>query len=193
MDLENRLSIKLNQYFGAHVKLFFIYKNLFYASFIIIATKEDKVYEFEINLKTLLEFDKNNKTFIESKILNELCFKKVIDFKNSGLHVNARTVDGKVYCWGRNNCGLLGNGMNDYNIEYKPELNEYLSNEKIIDICCGISHTLVLTDCGEVYAWGHNSEGQIGNERSGQNECQLLPIKVNGFNNEKVIMISCGL
>jgi hypothetical protein len=43
-----------------------------------------------------------------------------------------------------------------------------------------------------VYAWGENDCGQIGIERRDQNECQSIPIKVNGFNDEKVVMISCG-
>jgi hypothetical protein len=44
-------------------------------------------------------------------------------------------------------------------------------------------------NCGEVYAWGRNYCGQIGN---GCNSDQLIPIKVKGFNNERVVMISCG-
>jgi hypothetical protein len=47
----------------------------------------------------------------------------------------------------------------------------------------------VLTNCGEVYAWGDNIWGQIGN---GCNSDQLKPIKVRGFNNKRVVMISCG-
>jgi alpha-tubulin suppressor-like RCC1 family protein len=39
-----------------------------------------------------------------------------------------------------------------------------------------------------VYAWGENGSGQIGNGR----RHQLILIKVNGFNEEKVIQISCG-
>jgi alpha-tubulin suppressor-like RCC1 family protein len=87
-------------------------------------TKEDKVYEFKRNLKTLLEFNKNNNSFIESNILNELCFKEIIDFKNSLFHVIARIIDAKVYCWGWNRDRVLGNGKNDYSKkEYRPELN----------------------------------------------------------------------
>ncbi len=72
---------------------------------------------------------------------------------------------------------------------YKPELNKHLSDRKIIDICC---HSLVLTIDGEVYAWGWNYSGQVGNRSSGAKVCQLIPIKLKGFNDEKVVMISCG-
>ncbi len=47
----------------------------------------------------------------------------------------------------------------------------------------------MLTNCGEDYAWGVSRWGQIGN---GCNRNQSIPIKVKGFNNERVVMISCG-
>jgi alpha-tubulin suppressor-like RCC1 family protein len=186
MDLEKKFSFKLKEYFKENFKLLFLTK-----MHIIIVTKEDKVYEFERNLKTLIEYNKYNNIFIESKILNELCFKKIIDFKNGSDHLIARTIDGKVYCWGCNEFGVLGNGKNGSQL-YKPQLNEYLSDKNIVDICCGERHTIVLTNSGEVYAWGHNEWGQIGSGTSGERECQLIPIKINGFNEEKVTMISCG-
>ncbi len=40
-----------------------------------------------------------------------------------------------------------------------------------------------------MYAWGWNGLGQIGNGRSDYSECQLIPIKVDDFNKEKVILI----
>jgi alpha-tubulin suppressor-like RCC1 family protein len=188
MDLENRVSFKLNEYFNEKIKFMYIYELTSVKVVIIIVTKEDKVYEFERNLETLLELDKKNITFIESKIVNELCFKHIIDFKNGWYHVIARTIEGNVYCWGQNVWGVLGNGKIDHNNVNKPELNEYLSDEQVIDVCCGEYHTLVLTNSGEVYAWGDNRSGQIGNGR----RVQSIPIKVNGLNGEKVIQISCG-
>ncbi len=84
-----------------------------------------------------------------------------------------------------NRNGVLGN-------DNKPELNKYLSDKYIIDICCGSHHSLALTDSGEVYAWGRNYDGQVGNGRGGKYKYQLKPVKGNGFNGEKVTMISCG-
>ncbi len=68
-------------------------------------------------------------------------------------------------------------------------MNEYLSDKKIINICCGECHPLVLTNSGEVYAWGWNRDQQIVN--TSKTNYELIPSKVNVFNDEKVI-ISCG-
>jgi hypothetical protein len=39
---------------------------------------------------------------------------------------------------------------------------------------------------------GWNYFGQIGNGKSGLNEYQSIPLEVNGFNGEKLVLISCG-
>jgi alpha-tubulin suppressor-like RCC1 family protein len=78
----------------------------------------------------------------------------------------------------------LGIGLQN-NSYHKPILNQYLNNEFVFDISCAF-HSHVLKNCGEVYAWGGNRFGQIGN---GCNNKQLIPIKVKGFNSERVLMI----
>jgi alpha-tubulin suppressor-like RCC1 family protein len=181
---------KLNNKFRNEIKIIFFYKE----SNLFIITNDDKVFVFGNNDYGDLGFGNlsygnNNKTKLT--LNEELSYKQFIDFKHSLYHITARTIDGEVYCWGCNENGVLGNGKND-SLIYKPELNQYLIDKQIIDICCGSRHTLVLTDCGEVYAWGYNEFGQIGNERRGRNECQSIPIKVSDFNDEKVIQISCG-
>jgi alpha-tubulin suppressor-like RCC1 family protein len=120
--------------------------------------------------------------------VKKLCDQQIIDFANGWCHCIARNSSGKIYCWGRNRWGLLG-FTSEYERYHTPKLNQYLNNKFVVDISCGARHSLVLTNYGEVYTWGNNDWGQIGNSC---NDNQLIPIKVKGFNNERVVMISCG-
>ena len=131
----------------------------------------------------------------ELTIVQQLCNKGIIEFNNSYCHTIARTFDGKLYCWGSNYFGVLGNGRKDelYSLKfYKPKLNQFLINKHIIEMCCGVNHSLVLIKDGEVYGWGSYGVRQIGNRKSNSWECQLMPYFVNEFNGGKVKSISCG-
>jgi hypothetical protein len=184
---EFKILKKLNETFLRELKFFYVFKNFIEESNVFIVTNEDKVFCLGSNNYGVLGF--GHQKVVENITINhELSNKQIIDFKNGFQHVIALTTDGKIYCWGCNDNGILGNGREDDTI-YIPKLNEYLSIEEIVEICCGGHHNLVLTKSGELYGWGHNDCGQVGN---GTIYNQLIPKKVNGFNNEKVVMISCG-
>jgi alpha-tubulin suppressor-like RCC1 family protein len=188
---------RLNDVFKQRIKILFVFENYDYIPSkadwvlegynVIMVTDDNKTYAFGNNTHNQLGFG-HNRVVNEIQIVEELCDQQIIDFANGFCHCIARNSNGKVFCWGYNNWGLLGNGSEDNNYQ-KPKLNPYLDNEFVVDISCGAYHSLVLTNSGEVYAWGNNESGQIGNCC---NEKQLKPIKVNGFNNERVVMISCG-
>jgi alpha-tubulin suppressor-like RCC1 family protein len=178
-----KLSNKLKEYFIDNLKLVFVTNND-----VIIVTKDDKVYEIKRYGKSSLIAFSENYLRIESLIVNELCYKKVIDLANGDLHYVALTEDGYIYCWGDNSCGQLGNGSKIDN--KKPELNENLSDSFIIDVKCGSHHSVVLTNKGEVYSWGFHRSGLTGYLSDG--DYQISPIKVDGFDGKKVKAISCG-
>jgi alpha-tubulin suppressor-like RCC1 family protein len=180
---------ELNENFLSEIKCLYVFKDYYKNDKnVLIVTNDDNVFAFGDNNYGVLGFG-NDREVKEITINENLSHKQIVDFKNSWKHVIGRTIHGKVYCWGENGifC-VLGNGKKD-TIIYKPELNEYLNDKQIIDICCGFNHSLVLTNSGELYAWGGNWYGQIGN---GNFDNQSIPIKVNGFNDEKVIQITCG-
>jgi alpha-tubulin suppressor-like RCC1 family protein len=180
---------ELNDEFKQRVKILYVFEDSIYdfEDNVLIVTKDDKTFAFGENSLNQLGFG-HDKVVNEIQIVEELCDQQIIDFANGVFHCIARNSSGKVYCWGRNEYGYLGIGSQDESF-HKPILNQYLNHEFVIDISCGVLHSLVLTNCGEVYAWGWNIQGQIGN---GCNSNQYLPIKVKGFNNERVVMISCG-
>jgi RCC1 and BTB domain-containing protein len=180
---------ELNDEFKQRVKILYVFEDYDYNDKynVLIVTKDDETYAFGTNAFNQLGFG-HNRVVNEIQIVEQLCDQQIIDFANGLYHCIARNSSGKVYCWGYNELGYLGIGSQDGSY-HKPILNQYLNNEFVIDISCGAYHSLVLTNCGEVYAWGYNECGQIGN---GCNDNQLIPIKVKGFNNERVVMISCG-
>jgi alpha-tubulin suppressor-like RCC1 family protein/tRNA A-37 threonylcarbamoyl transferase component Bud32 len=183
---------ELNDKFKQRVKILYVFENhewdLTLKGYnVLIVTKDDKTYAFGFNSWKQLGLG-HNRVVNKIQIVGELCDRQISDFANGLSHCIALNSSGKVYCWGRNIRGLLGIGSEDESY-HKPILNQYLNNEFVIDISCGARHSLVLTNCGEVYVWGENRFRQVDN---GCNNKQLRPIKVKGFNNERVVMISCG-
>lgn len=64
----------------------------------------------------------------------------------------ALTLTGRVYAWGSGQNGQLGLGSVRNSNE--PAFIDFLKDEKVIDIICGDSNALALTQSGKVYGWG---------------------------------------
>ena len=43
----------------------------------------------------------------------------------------------------------------------------------VVQVCCGQQHSMALTEAGQVYMWGSNNRGQLGN--GSWNEPRLSP------------------
>jgi hypothetical protein len=172
------------------IKMLYVFKDNENNDNVFFLKNNGDVFAFGSNRNGVLGFGHKNNVK-DPEINKKLNAKEICDFKNSSHHVIARSIDGKIYCWGSNYQGRLGNGGEDKYL-YKPKLNEYLKAEKIIDICCGEEHSLALTSHGTVYSWGGNSFGQVGSRDVRQFLCEPKPVKVLSSNKEKIIMISCG-
>jgi alpha-tubulin suppressor-like RCC1 family protein len=72
--------------------------------------------------------------------------------------------DGKVYAWGDNSSGQLGdNSTTDSSVPVAVTTSGALSGKTITAVAGGTKHSLALDSDGKVYAWGWNSSGQLGN------------------------------
>ncbi|XP_007186911.1 RCC1 and BTB domain-containing protein 2 isoform X1 [Balaenoptera acutorostrata] len=80
---------------------------------------------------------------------------------------------GEVYVWGYNGNGQLGLGSSGN--QPTPCRVAALQGIRVQRVACGYAHTLVLTDEGQVYAWGANSYGQLG---TGNKSNQSYPTPV---------------
>lgn len=70
-----------------------------------------------------------------------------------------------MYCWGSTIHGELGlGGIEEEQIFTPKELSWSIVN-KVINVACGATHTLVVTSDGEVYSCGNNDSGQLGHHQ----------------------------
>ncbi len=83
--------------------------------------------------------------------------------------------DGTVWAWGYNAEGQLGRGFTSF-YDSTPAPVPGLSN--VIAIAAGGQHNLALKSDGTVWAWGWNSQGQLGD---GTQERRTLPFQVPGL------------
>jgi alpha-tubulin suppressor-like RCC1 family protein len=101
---------------------------------------------------------------------------------------------GQVYCWGNGTLGALGNGINAFIVPAATRVSDgAMGNSEVNSIALGMTHTCALK-AGEVYCWGDNFNGQLGDGTS-KNE-RFVPVKVSDtdgvFSNSDVTAIAAG-
>ena len=106
-------------------------------------------------------------------------------FISSGYaHSLALSVDGTNWAWGQNNFGQLGDGTT--NSSSLPVITAGLL-PPLIAIAAGGDHSLALTIQSNVWAWGRNASGQLGD---GTVSNRVTPVAVSGLSN--IVTIASG-
>jgi alpha-tubulin suppressor-like RCC1 family protein len=82
---------------------------------------------------------------------------------------------GKVWAWGSNSSGQLGDGTTT-GTSTPEKLGTFPTGTVIIAIAAGYAHSLAVDNTGQVWAWGDNLHGQLGNPAATQP--QKTPIAV---------------
>ncbi len=120
--------------------------------------------------------------------------KKIVEVAAGFSHSLALSSDGKVYAWGSERWGELGNGHNIDTVLTPAivDTNGVLKGKKIIKIAAGSSHSLALTDDGKVYAWGWNSYGQLGNNSHADNYTPVEVVSSGEMYGKRIIDIAAG-
>jgi len=105
-----------------------------------------------------------------------------------GTHTCAVTVDGgKVYCWGANGAGQLGNNQTANSLVPL----EVSGLSEIKTVAAGAEHTCAITAKDSVKCWGANANGQAGQDpRSRQSV--MVPTDVKGMESGALIIEAYG-
>ncbi|XP_068628740.1 probable E3 ubiquitin-protein ligase HERC2 [Battus philenor] len=94
---------------------------------------------------------------------------------------------GTVYTWGKGDYHRLGHGS--YEHVRRPMRVSGMMGRTITSIATGSLHCVACTDAGEVYTWGDNDEGQLGDGTTLAAQRPRLLIALQG---KRVTKVACG-
>ncbi len=83
---------------------------------------------------------------------------------SNGMHTMARSSFGRVFTWGGNNYGAVGDGSfisRPTRVDITNRF-DFQPDDRVIEIGVGRFHNVVLTEQGDLFAWGDNKDGQLG-------------------------------
>ncbi len=82
--------------------------------------------------------------------------------------------DKMIYCWGGQNSGGLGNGSIGHSPTPTPVTLPY-SVYGFTDVAAGLIHFCAIADSGNIYCWGGNTDGRLGD---GSNTDRDVPTEI---------------
>ena len=107
-----------------------------------------------------------------------------------GMHTCFVSADGKVFCWGANDRGQLGNGGTTRSAS--PSV--VAIDLRFSAMAAGLSHSCAIARGGSVWCWGANDHGQLGDRTTAQHS---MPARVAANRSFTAITVgaahSCGL
>ena len=157
---------------------------------------EGKVYTWGNNISGQLgngtNIDSNVPICISDISENVLNGKNIIEIQAEYSEMIAIDSEGKVYTWGENSGGQLGNGTNEASNEpicISDIPGNALNGKNIVEIQNSYSTIMAIDNEGKVYTWGRNVSGQLGN---GTNENSNVPICIsdiegNALNGKNIV------
>ena len=88
----------------------------------------------------------------------------IISISTGEFHSAALTSEGRLFTWGRNAFGQLGDGTTIDKHVPTDITNKFnlATGETITSFSLGFHHSLALTSAGRIFTWGNNSSGQLG-------------------------------
>ncbi|XP_034033558.1 RCC1 and BTB domain-containing protein 1-like [Thalassophryne amazonica] len=99
------------------------------------------------------------------------------------------TYTNEVFVFGLNCSSCLGTG--DSLSTIVPKELDFLRGKRIVSLSYGSGpHVLLVTDDGQLFAWGHNGYSQLGIGTTNQGLCPVLV--TSNLQNKKVSAVACG-
>jgi len=124
---------------------------------------------------------------VPSPVSSSFTYKQISAFGHHTCAVRTGAGDQPVDCWGANDRGQAGTGSSTAPVTSPTEIA--ISNSMFSQVTVGINHTCARKANNDVWCWGANDSGQVGNGTSGPDV--LAPsTKIGGV--QKFSTISAG-
>ncbi|KAJ8301898.1 hypothetical protein KUTeg_020885 [Tegillarca granosa] len=167
----------------------------------LVLNTQGEVYAFGCGFFGQMGLGSNQKQTLPVKVYT--IPEKVTTVATKYFHSVAVTISNRIYIWGSHPYNLrfaahalrkarqagqtLGDPVEPY---LTPELvdTSYV-NGKILQVVTGSSHTAVITSDGDVYMWGRNLEGQLGNNTR---QDLKIPSMVTSINDRQITHMCSG-
>ena len=101
----------------------------------------------------------------------------------AGMDFSCAVTGNRAKCWGADDSGQLGNGS--YESTNQPVDVDGLG-AGVIGVAAGFFHACAITKTGEVWCWGENTAGELGN---GTIAGSPVPVKVSGLEDAVAIVV----
>ncbi len=126
-----------------------------------------------------------------SNLDNDLKNKNIVDVYNNedSYTIIAKDSEGKLYTWGKNNNGQLGDGSTE-RYRYIPvcisDLDNDLKGKNIVEVYNDYSTVIVKDSEGKLYTWGKNEYGELGDGTTevGFDKYRNVPVCISDLNND---------
>ncbi|MDP5215962.1 Ig-like domain-containing protein [Ruegeria sp. 2205SS24-7] len=153
-DIKTPLAVEMPEGFDA--KIVSVSAGLLHTTFL---TEDGDVYAFGFNNRGPLGTG-DEETRTSAVKIDALDDADIASIENGNGASYAISETGQLYAWGNNSNGQLGLG--DLEERLTPQMVEALGNETVVTVSSGTAHTLALTADGQVWAFGSNTDGQLG-------------------------------
>lgn len=134
----------------------------------------------------ICNISKTNPQFVQYECCDDARDKRFIFISSGGDYIVALDSNNNLWC--------IGSEFNNSNEIYKPrskidKFTKLKFPNKVVQVACGSSHTILVDEIGIVWSRGSNKFGQLGLGHN-ENKKDFEQVLINSF--EKFVQISCG-
>jgi alpha-tubulin suppressor-like RCC1 family protein len=155
-------------------------------------TKEGEVYSWGRDDFGQLAHGRSQRFVSKPRFVASLENEVITSIHMGEFHGVAVTNDGRLFSWGKNQCGQVGNG-NRNNVSMPIQI-EALETKTIIAAAAGSGHTAAITQDGQLWMFGSGRSGELGrgSETESNAAYRTHPVQVPFGKNVKISSIALG-